>query len=38
VTVAEKHYVGLLRNIPVEAKTLEAAMGIEQVLGRIVVA
>lgn len=38
VTVAEKHYLGLVKNIPMEGKTLEAAMGIESVRGRIVVA
>ncbi len=30
VQVAERHYVGLVRGIPREARTLEAAMGIEQ--------
>jgi integrase len=29
VTVAERHYLGVIRRIPVEATSLEAAMGIE---------
>jgi len=29
VIVAERHYAGLIRGIPIEAKTLEAAMQIE---------
>jgi integrase len=36
VQVAEKHYLGLVRSIPREARTLEAAMQIEDVLGRVV--
>ncbi len=35
VTVAERHYVGLVRNIPLEARTLDAAMGIEPELTRV---
>jgi integrase len=35
VTVAEKHYTDVLRGIPRDARTLEAAMGIEDVVGRI---
>lgn len=30
--VAQKHYLGVLNNIPVEAKTLEAAMGLEDAM------
>ena len=30
VTIAEKHYLGLVRGIPTDARTLEAAMGIEE--------
>lgn len=29
VQIAQKHYVGLIRGIPLEARTLEAAMGVE---------
>ena len=29
IDVAQRHYWGAVNNIPVEAKTLEAAMGIE---------
>lgn len=29
ITVAEKHYLGLMPGIPLDAKTLESAMGIE---------
>jgi integrase len=36
VTVAEKRYVGLLRGIPREARTLEAAMQIEPIMARVV--
>ena len=37
VTVAEKHYLGLV-TVPATAKTLEAAMGIEELAERIVAA
>lgn len=36
VTVAQKHYLGLVRGIPREARTLEAAMQVEDVVGRAV--
>jgi integrase len=36
VQVAEKHYVGVVRGIPAEAKTLEAAMQIETEMARVV--
>lgn len=36
VTVSEKHYAGLFTGIPREAKTLEAAMGIEAVMTRVI--
>lgn len=32
VAVAEKHYAGALNNLPVDASTLEAAMGLEKLL------
>jgi integrase len=32
IDVAQKHYLGVLNNIPVEAKTLEAAMGLEDAI------
>jgi integrase len=32
IEVAERHYVGLIRSVPSEAKTLEAAMQIEEVM------
>jgi integrase len=35
VTIAEKHYLGIVRVSP-EAKTLEAAMGVEDLLAKIV--
>ncbi|MDD9943172.1 MAG: hypothetical protein OXU20_19175 [Myxococcales bacterium] len=35
VEVAERHYAGVLRSVPRDARTLEAAMGIEGALGRI---
>jgi hypothetical protein len=35
VTVAEKHYVGLVRGIPATARTLEAAMGVEAQVGEV---
>jgi hypothetical protein len=38
VAVAERHYLGLVRGIPREARTLEAAMQIEAVMGRVVAA
>jgi integrase len=38
VAVAERHYLGLVRGIPREARTLEAAMQIESVMGRVVAA
>jgi integrase len=36
VTVAEKHYLGLVRGIPLEARTLENAMQIETQLAAVV--
>jgi integrase len=36
VIVAEKHYAGLLRGIPIEAKTLEAAMQIETQAAQVI--
>lgn len=38
VAVSERHYMGLLRGIPDTARTLEAAMGIESELARVVAA
>lgn len=38
VAVAEKHYLGLVRGIPATARTLEAAMGIEAELERVIAA
>jgi hypothetical protein len=38
VQVAEKHYLGLARGISPTARTLEAAMQIESVLGRVIAA
>jgi integrase len=35
VAVAERHYLGLLRDIPREARTLEAAMGIEDLAEQV---
>ncbi|MEY4508203.1 MAG: Phage integrase family [Pseudomonadota bacterium] len=35
VQVAERHYTGLVRGIPASARTLEAAMQIEEVMGRV---
>jgi hypothetical protein len=35
VIVAEKHYAGLIRGIPIEARTLEAAMQIEAEAAKI---
>ncbi len=32
IEVAERHYVGLIRSVPTEAKTLEAAMQIEDLM------
>jgi hypothetical protein len=36
VTVAQRHYVDLLRGIPREAHTLEAAMQIEGEMGQVI--
>jgi integrase len=36
VSVAEKHYAGVLRGISREARTLEAAMGIEAIMERVI--
>jgi integrase len=38
VTVAERHYVGLVRGIPPTATTLEAAMGIEAQMKAVIAA
>ena len=38
VKVAEDHYVGRVKGIPREARTLEAAMGIEREAERVVAA
>jgi integrase len=38
VTVAEKHYVDVARGIPRDARTLEAAMRIEEVMARVIAA
>lgn len=35
VQVAEKHYVGLIRGIPRDARTLEGAMQLEDVMARV---
>jgi hypothetical protein len=35
VTVAEKHYLGVVRGIPREARTLEAAMQIEDLARQV---
>jgi len=35
VQVAERHYVGLVRGIPASARTLEVAMQLEEVMGRV---
>ncbi len=35
VAVAERHYLGLVRGIPPEARALEQAMQIEEVIGRV---
>lgn len=35
VAVSERHYAGVLRGIPREARTLEAAMGIEAAMERV---
>jgi hypothetical protein len=32
IDVAQRHYWGAVNNIPVEAKTLEAAMGVEDAM------
>lgn len=36
VAVAEKHYLGLMRGIPKEARSLEAALGIEEEMQRVI--
>jgi hypothetical protein len=36
VAVAERHYVGLVGGIPASARTLEAAMQIEEMMGWVV--
>ena len=36
VAVAERHYLGVLRGIPRDARSLEAAMEIEPVLARVI--
>jgi integrase len=36
VTIAERHYVGLVRGIPREARTLEAAMQIEKQMAAVI--
>jgi hypothetical protein len=36
VLVAEKHYAGLIRGIPIEARTLEAAMQIEREADQVI--
>jgi hypothetical protein len=36
VLVAEKHYAGLIRGIPIEARTLEAAMQIERAADQVI--
>ena len=38
VIVAEKHYAGLIRGIPIDAKTLEAAMQIEDESAEVIAA
>lgn len=35
VAVAERHYVGLVRGIPLSAKTVEAAMGLSETLANV---
>jgi len=35
ITVAEKHYLGLMPGIPLDAKTLESAMGIESLVEKV---
>lgn len=35
ITVAEKHYLGLMSGLPSDARTLEAAMGIEALMERV---
>jgi hypothetical protein len=37
ILVAEKHYAGLIRGIPIEARTLEAAMQIETAADQVIV-
>jgi hypothetical protein len=36
ILVAERHYVGLIRGIPIEARTLEAAMQIEREADQVI--
>lgn len=36
VQVAEKHYLGLVRGIPRDARTLEAAMQVEDVVAKVI--
>lgn len=36
VTVAERHYVGVIRGIPREARTLEDAMGVSENIGSLI--
>jgi hypothetical protein len=38
VTVAEKHYVDVVRGIPREARSLEAAMQIEAQMTKVIAA
>jgi hypothetical protein len=35
VQIAEKHYLGLVRGIPRDARTVEAAMQIDDVMGQL---
>jgi hypothetical protein len=35
VQIAEKHYLGLVRGIPREARTLEAAMQVEDLVAKV---
>lgn len=36
IAVAEKHYLGAITDIPTDAKALEAALGVEGVMGQVV--
>ncbi|MEQ8765180.1 MAG: hypothetical protein RL885_14700 [Planctomycetota bacterium] len=36
IAIAERHYLGLERGIPPEARTLEAAMRIEDLVDKVV--